>query len=293
MPLTLRWRDTTTLPVEAESLRPDTLVGLSSAEVAGLTLAVGNTTADLGSLFEVEGDARDGELVVEGDLQRVARIGQGMTSGRLTVRGPVGSHLGAGMLGGTIEVFGPAGHWVGAEMRGGRIHIRGSAGDYLGSAYPGSRAGMREGVILVEGAIGNEAGQAMRRGLIALSGGAGHGLGRGMIAGSIFAFGPVGTALGLGMKRGSLVLFGDPPALSILPSFARSGRMRPVFVTIYLRQLRDWGFPVPDSAFVGAFDRYNGDLAESGQGEILLWNPRELHRSRLHGDINMNVNVSI
>src|SRR5687768_14275518 len=120
MPMTLRWRQVTSLAVEAECLRPEAMSGLSSAEAARLPVWLGNATAELGDLFRAEGSAEDGRLVLEGDLSHVRRIGQGMGMGSLTIRGDVGLHLGAGMTGGAIEVEGKVGDWAGAEMRGGR-----------------------------------------------------------------------------------------------------------------------------------------------------------------------------
>jgi formylmethanofuran dehydrogenase subunit C len=94
-----------------------------------------------------------------------------------------------------------------------------------------------------------------------------------MIAGSIFTFGHVGESAGMMMKRGTIAMFGldrpdDPP---LLPTFFRSGQFRPHFLTIYLKQLVEWGFPIPTAMFAGPLARYNGDLAERGQGEILVW----------------------
>ncbi|SIO65980.1 formylmethanofuran dehydrogenase, subunit C [Singulisphaera sp. GP187] len=270
MALNLRWRGTTRLTVEAEGLAPERLAVLSAVEIGRSKVSLGNSQVELGELFTIEGSAEDRHLTLEGDLRQVDRLGQGMSTGTLTIRGDVGAELGAEMTGGRIEVEGTVGDWAGAEMRGGVLRIRGGAGRSLGSAYPGSRLGMREGVILVEGTIGEDAGLAMRRGLIAVSGAAGDGLGRGLIAGSIFAFGSVGSYPGAGMKRGTLALFAGEGASErrLLPTFVPSGRSRPPFLTIYLRQLRQWGFPVPDSAFSGPLERYNGDLAQRGQGEI-------------------------
>src|SRR5258708_2620827 len=132
MPLTLRWNDATTLPVEAECLRPDSLQALEARDVARLSIAVGNSLADVGELFTVEGNAADVQVLIEGDVSRVARLGQSMASGTLTVRGAAGPHLGASMTGGAIDVFGPAGDWAGAEMHGGLLRIHGSAGHSLG-----------------------------------------------------------------------------------------------------------------------------------------------------------------
>ncbi len=273
MPLTLRWKDATRLPVEADSLRPAALAGSSAGDAARMTLPLGNTSAEVGELFDLEGDARDEHLVLDGDLRHVRAIGAGMTSGRLTVRGDVGPRLALGMSGGEVTVEGSAGPWAGAEMSGGFLRISDDAGIGLGSALPGSRRGMTEGVILVGGSAGDDAGIAMRRGLIAVRGALGTGAGRWMIAGSLFAFGPAGPMVGLGMKRGTIALFGqaDPAAPGLLPTFGASGRDRPPFVTIYLRQLAAWGFGVPPAVFDGTLARYNGDRADRGRGEILVW----------------------
>jgi formylmethanofuran dehydrogenase subunit C len=272
MPLTLRWRSATTLSVAGAELSPETLEALAPADLARRPLRVGNGLAELGELFAIEGDGADGHLVLEGDLRRVGRVGAGMSRGRITIRGDAGPELGAEMSGGAIEVEGSAGDWTAAEMRGGSVHIRGTAGRFLGAAYPGSRRGMRDGLVLVEGSIGDDAGLAMRRGLIAVGGATGEGLGRGMIAGSIFVFGPAGRLPGAGMRRGTIALFGEgrPDGLALLPTFAPSGRARPPFLQVYLRHLARMRFPVPDEAYARACDRYNGDLAGGGQGEILV-----------------------
>ncbi len=272
MPLTLRWKDATSLRVEAESLRPDALAGLSHSEVGSLTLSVGNRTAEVGELFTVEGGRPDDHLVVEGHLANVSRLGEGMTSGRLTIRGDVGSSLASGLVGGSVEVFGSVGPCAGAEMRGGLLQIHGDAGDNLGSALPGSRLGMREGVILVHGSAGVDVGLGMRRGLIAVSGSVGSGAGRGLIAGSVVIGGTAGCGLGSGLKRGTIALLSDPGS-SILPTFSPSGVDRPPFLSLYLRRLKSWGWPVPDAALSALWTRFNGDLASGGQGEI--WVRRE------------------
>lgn len=270
MPLTLTWRDATSLPIDAESLLPESLAELSAADVARRRVPAGNGSVEVGEVFGVEGTCADGLLRFEGNLRHVRRIGQGMGTGSIEVRGDVGGLLGAEMTGGTIEIEGNAGDWAGAEMRGGLLRIRGQAGRYLGAALPGSRVGMREGVILVVGDVGDDAGLAMRRGLIAISGSAGDGLGRALVAGSILAFGGVGLRPGAGMKRGTLGLFqaAARDGFALLPTFSPSGRYRPPFLAIYLGRLRAWEFPAPEAAVSATLERYNGDLAERGQGEI-------------------------
>jgi len=270
MALNFQWRNATTFPVHAESLRPETFANASAAEIPRMRLPVGNTTAELGELFTITGTMDDGHLIVEGAMRSLGWIGRGMSSGTLTVRGEVGPGLGAGMSGGTIEVTGNVGHAAGAGMRGGTLRIVGDAGDQLGAAEPGARLGMRDGVILVRGNIGDDAGVAMRRGVIAVEGSAGEGFGRSMIAGSIVLFGQAGTTAGTGMKRGTIAIFDETPVEPTFP-FQHACRYRPPVMTILLRSLESRGFPVPSRAYGGAFDRYNGDLLEGGHGELLVW----------------------
>ena len=277
MGLILSLKATFAAPIEADGLIPEALGRLSAPEVGRLRIALGRDLAEVGDLFGIEGDASDGRLAIEGDLRRVSRIGSGMGSGHLAIRGDAGPDLGAGMTGGTIEVEGSAGDWAGAELRGGLIRIGGDAGHHSGAARPGSRAGMRGGTILIGGSAGADAGLAMRRGLIAVGGSSGPGLGRAMVAGSIFAFGSIGPGAGSGMKRGTLALLGlenpEDAADRLPPTFRLACRMHPPFIAIYLDQLRSWGVRVPADASSGTFDRYNGDLAGGGQGEVLAWCP--------------------
>jgi formylmethanofuran dehydrogenase subunit C len=266
--LCLRYQATTTVPVEAECVTPDNLAGKTAAEVAVLAVQHGNRAERLGDFFTVEGDAGDGEVLVEGDCRRVKWLGAGMSRGRLTVRGDVGMHLGAEMTGGAIEVFGNAGDWVGAEMRGGHVRVHGDAGHLIGAAYRGGRKGMRGGEILIDGSVGNEVGASMRRGLIAVGGACGDFTGVSMIAGTVVLFGQPGQRVGAGLKRGTVVALGPPPIL--LPSYRMSCTYRPAFLAMYLRRLRAWGMPVTDDHLAAAYRRYCGDLVALGKGEVLV-----------------------
>lgn len=271
MPLTLQWLGRTTLPVEASSIQPASFNGRSLAEIARIPIPVGNAQVPLAELFDIAGDGSDSVVILEGDLSHLNGIGTGMTSGHLVVRGSLGARVGSQMSGGEIDVSGSVGPWAGAEMRGGILRILGDAGDNLGSALPGSRVGMREGLILVSGSVGIDAGLAMRRGWIVIGGDSGEAVGRGLVAGSIFVFGKLGRLAGVGMKRGTIVGFGGGEAIA--PTFAPSGRWRPHFLNIYLKELATQKFDFSPDVFSGQFDRYNGDLAGRGQGEILARTP--------------------
>jgi formylmethanofuran dehydrogenase subunit C len=131
---------------------------------------------------------------------------------------------------------------------------------------------MREGVILVDGSVGDDAGLLMRRGLIAIQGTAGSGLARSMIAGTILALGDVGGRIGAGMKRGTVILpeLHRPAEEILLPTFAWAGVIATPFLTLYYRQLAEWGFRVAPAVSSARLERYNGDLVVKGQGEVLV-----------------------
>ena len=274
----LRLRDSSTLPVEAGSISPDRFAGLRREEVARLPVLRGRRLVTVGDLFTVDGDGAE-EIVVEGDLRHVKRVGQGMSRGRITIHGNVGLHLGAEMCGGEICVHGDVDAWAGAQMSGGVIRVYGNAGPLLGAAYPGEKRGMRGGVIIVEGNGGPRAGERMRRGLIAVQGDVGEFAGVRMIAGSIFAFGTLGARAGAGMKRGTIVALGglaDAP----LPTFLYACSYCPSFLPLYLRRLLEWGLPVKPEHIVGRFRRYTGDITSLGKGEILAYDQRSPACSR-------------
>jgi formylmethanofuran dehydrogenase subunit C len=128
---------------------------------------------------------------------------------------------------------------------------------------------MRGGVILVDGSAGNEVGCSMRRGLIAVGGDTGDFSGVSLVAGSVFVFGQPGLRAGAAMKRGTIAVFGGRAAL--LPTFRADCVYRPVFLRMYLLQLRAWGFNVPDHYLRGTYRRYSGDLVALGKGEVLQW----------------------
>ncbi len=266
----LIFRGTTDLPLDLDRIDPSVVRDRNAVDVARLSVPVGNQTAEIGDLFEVD-DSGPESLTFVGDLSHARGLGSRMTEGSLVIRGNAGQGVGSGMTGGAIDVHGDVGDFAGAEIRGGRLTIHGSAGYGLGTAYPGSRIGMRDGVILVHGSAGQDVGFKMRRGLIAVLGDVGDSLGRGLIAGSIFVFGGVGRYPGLGMKRGTIGLFGTGMP-DFLPWFEPTGRFRLPFLSIYLRQVARWGFPVPPEIFDEEVDRYNGDVIEGGIGEILVGN---------------------
>jgi formylmethanofuran dehydrogenase subunit C len=259
--LTLTLREQPDVPLDAEVLTPDRLVG----DIAALPLWHGKERTRVGEFFEVSGSGDDVRL--EGDLSRVKYVGAGMTAGRLTVAGDVGTHAGAGMRGGELHVGGDAGDWAGAGMRGGTLVVHGSAGRQLGGGYPGERAGMRGGEIVVHGVAGEHAGAGLRRGLIAVGGRVGDAAGLRMLAGTIVALGGLGPRAGAGMRRGSIVTMAPATPLA---TFVFSCTYRPPFLRLYLRRLRALGLPVSDDQIDARYARWCGDGLELRRGEILI-----------------------
>jgi formylmethanofuran dehydrogenase subunit C len=268
MPLVLRLKARSTIPLEVDTVQLETVREQSTVAAARTLIQYGNAQAPLGDFFGVTGSAGDNEIIWEGDCSAVKLIGTGQKEGRIRVEGDAGMHLGAQMRGGEILLNGNADDWAGAEMHGGRIHIRGNAGNLVGAVYRGGRRGMTGGEILVDGNAGSEVGSTMRRGLIAIGGDAGEGVGFNMIAGTILVFGASGPRPGAGMRRGTIGLLGVAPPL--LPTFRRATIYSPVFLRFYLLRLREMGFFVGDDCLAADYHRYSGDLLRLGKGEILV-----------------------
>ncbi len=269
MTLRLRYRTTSSTPLEVEGITPDAVRDKSLAEIERLGTFHGNIATSLADFFDVSGDAADARIEWEGDLSGVHWIGAKMTEGYVRITGNAGRHVGSEMIGGEIHVNGDVGDWLGGEMHGGLIHVRGSAGHLAGAAYRGSPRGMTGGTILIDGNTGNEIGGLMRRGLLAVGGDSADLSGFNMRAGTIVICGNNGIRHGAGMRRGTLVYCGENSP-KLLPTFRRACRFRPVALSALFRQLGRLDFPLPTSALDADFELYNGDMIEGGRGEVLV-----------------------
>ncbi len=268
MPLRLKLRAATRLPVDLAGLTPDWSRDRALREIERRTTMVGHQPTPLAEVFDVSGDPGDAEIHFAGELSHVASIGAGMTSGVIRVEGNVGDRAGAGLAGGLLEIAGNAGDRVGCEMRDGRIHVRGNVGDFAGAALPGARRGMTGGELFIDGAAGNELGRGMRRGLIVVGGAAGDSVGLNLIAGTILVFGRCGPRPGVGMRRGTLALFA--PLAEIPLTFRAANRQRPPFMPVLLNYLRRAGVSIPDVILDAEYDSFGGDQLALGKGEILV-----------------------
>lgn len=275
--ITLRLKQQPTIPVEAESITPESISGKDLDEIYCLPLWSGNRQHKLGDYFEVEMTEQREELlqpesnlariILHGDLSRFKRLGQGMTAGEMQIQGSVGFHTGALMRGGKLQIIGDAGDWLGAHMEGGQITVEGSAGHFIGASYRGLHQGMTGGTILVHGNAGQMLGSRMRGGLIAVGGKCGDVPGFKMLAGTIIVVGSSGIRVGVNMIRGSIILL-QPTEL--LPSFYYNCAYRPEFWGLLYKELQQKNFNLPDSYRGIQFKRYSGDAQEGGKGEILL-----------------------
>jgi formylmethanofuran dehydrogenase subunit C len=245
--LTLATAPTHTLT--ADCIAPDRFAALGAKAIAALPVFHGGRPARLGDFFNVTGD-RSATVRIEGDLEHVESIGAAMTGGELVIEGNVGRDLGL-------------------AMAGGRIDVRGAAGDNAGGALPGASRGMTGGEILIRGNAGTAVGARMRRGIVVVAGNAGRGVGTGMIAGTVVVLGKVGAGAGRFLKRGSIIAIGsiERPA-----TFRYACTYRPPHVAVLLRYVRtQYGLPVAHRYITGRYERYSGDMAELGKGEILTW----------------------
>ncbi|MGH8502300.1 MAG: formylmethanofuran dehydrogenase subunit C [Gammaproteobacteria bacterium] len=268
-PIVLELREPPRVPVDMSPLAPDRLQGMRARKVSALELWAGNARVPVGELFKVSGEDHT-RLVIRNAGASLERIGAGMAAGHIEVEGDAGCYLGRGMRGGGIRVRGNCAEFCASAMQSGFIQVDGDVDDFLGAAVTGERQGMRGGLVLVKGNADDRVGDRMRRGLILIEGSAGDYCCSRMIAGTVAVLGGVGNATGAGMRRGSLLLAIGPDAFPA--TFVDTGAHSLGFLTLWARQFRalDSTFAHLDSARARV-NRHVGDLANGGQGEILVW----------------------
>ncbi|MEM2147740.1 MAG: formylmethanofuran dehydrogenase subunit C [Candidatus Bathyarchaeia archaeon] len=257
------------LPIIAECINPDMLKGKTLDDMRRLELWEGNKRRTLGELFKIEisnpaSSSENVTIIVNGDVSRVKRIGAGMKSGEIIIKGNAGMHLGAEMHGGKITVYGNALSWAGSMMKGGAIEIHGDAGDYLGAPYRGSKEGMRGGKIVVSGNVGNEAGAYMHKGVIKIYGNAGQFTGFRMRGGTIYVQGSCGGRAGACMVDGAVIVVGALE--SAPPTFTFEGVKNKARID-------------ENEAVEASFYLFVGDLTENGVGKLYVARDRNPHLS--------------
>jgi len=212
------------IPVDGENIKPDTFAGKSAAEIKALDAWNGNTKMTLSDFFDVtvNGSAAPGEtkIIIEGNVTRIKRIGEGMTAGSIEIRGDVDMHVGNNMRGGSIVVKGYADGWAGREMKGGELIIEGNAGHYVGSGYRGESCGMRGGTITVNGNAADFVGEHLCGGIITIKGNTGIMPGISNNGGTIIIEGNT-TMPGAEMQKGTIVIKGT--VAEMIPVYREAG----------------------------------------------------------------------
>jgi formylmethanofuran dehydrogenase subunit C len=254
--LKLRPKKHFTFPVTADSLCPEVLTSKTLSEIEKLSLWEGNKQREFGQLFKIDETGKtELKLAIVGDVSKVRRIGAGMKTGELTIRGNAGTHLGEKMKGGKITVHGNVEGWTGSMMSGGVIEIQGNVSDYLGAPYRGSTNGMRGGSITVHGNVGNQAGARMKRGTIRVYGNVGQFAGFRMREGTICIYGNCESRAGACMLGGKIVIV---DALeSMLPTFTIESVKSKVKID-------------DDQSAAGPFYVFIGDRSEEGNGKLYV-----------------------
>ena len=105
----------------------------------------------------------------------------------------------------------------------------------------------------------------MRRGTIVIGGPAKDFTGLQMKGGTIILMSGAEIRTGAWMNRGTIISLRP---LHLMPTFAQTGAVRPVFMRLLARHLKRFGVNLPDTT-TGAYRQYAGDLAVSDKGEIL------------------------
>jgi hypothetical protein len=73
------------------------------------------------------------------------------------------------------------------------------------------------------------------------------------------------------MSRGTIICL---TPVRMLPTFASCCTYDPTFLRLYARHLSQLGFAIPSDPAAGTYERFMGDAAVPGKGELLVWRPR-------------------
>lgn len=252
--------------LDLSALVPGKLARMSESEIAALPVSTGKAKFTVGDAFRITmGEAS--EIRISGGSARLDGVGAGLSAGSIVTEGDVGADAGRGMTGGALRIAGNAGPFAGSGMSGGALSIGADAGDYLGAPKPAEMVGMTGGTITVAGRAGERAGDRMRRGLIAIGGDCGDFPASRMIAGTLAILGDCGRMPGYLMRRGTILLGGKASVWT--PTFGESGVAELVVLRLITRALKGHLPPAKLAAFEGAVQRFAGDMAVLGKGEII------------------------
>lgn len=284
MPLNLRLKIESRLPIDVRHLSAAVNDGLEITQIQRLQVFVGKQTRSVGEVFDLSGDlTADRRMELSGDLTGVHSIGRGLATGSIVAGSSAGRHVGTLMSGGQITVEGNAGNYLGAQMTGGAIRVTGNAGDFVGSALEGAKYGMNRGEILIEGNAGAALGKRMRRGMIIVGGDVGELAAWEMLAGTIIVLGRSAEKIATDIKRGTVILAGDGGRSESEPveskklgtAFAAGGTSQPQilqFLATWLKRHypQTLSSAAEDKLLGRAFIKYNGVDLNENRAEIFI-----------------------
>ncbi len=253
--------------INVATLSADTLAGKSLAEIERLPLAFANQSVALAELFRVRG--RDcTQLIFSGNTATLDGIGSAMTLGAVIVEGHAGAYVAERMRGGTLTVMGDCGAFSASGMRGGSVEIQGNAGPFLAANRPGHAYGMRGGTLCVRGDAGDRACDRLRGGTVIVEGSTGAFPGSRLVAGTLIVGGRLGADAGVELNHGSILCFDREARL--INSFADCGTHSFEWLHLFRATLARTSPALAKRLTIRA-QRYAGDLAIGGRGEILLF----------------------
>jgi formylmethanofuran dehydrogenase subunit C len=260
---TLRWEPDQRL--DCAPLIPHRLAELSAQEIARIPLNTTRQKIAAGDVFRIRA-GNPAAIRFDGGSTRLDNIGEALAAGSIEVEGAAGKAAGRNMSGGRLTISGDAGPFAGSGMSGGHLVISGNSGDFLAAPFPGEMQGLRGGLIVVRGRAGERAGDRMRRGIIVVEKGAGDYAGSRMIAGTLIVLGATGRLPGYLMRRGSLFLAEEA---SLSPTFLPCGAFPFGFTRLFADHLKAESRAAA-RLLRGSFERYAGDMAVLGKGEVLV-----------------------
>jgi formylmethanofuran dehydrogenase subunit C len=92
-----------------------------------------------------------------------------------------------------------------------------------------------------------------------------------MKGGTIFLLGGAEIRTGAWMFRGTIVTL---KPIKLMPTFTHACEYNPTFLRIYANHMNKYGMQIPFDPSKGVYQRYLGDVAVPGKGELLVWQPR-------------------
>ena len=151
---------------------------------------------------------------------------------------------------------------IGHKMAFGQITVENDCGDFLG-------ANMQGGTIICNGNAGDRLGDKMRRGLILVDGNVGNYCASRMVAGTIGVYGSVGNYMGFDMKRGTVLLTQTPKLHATIQD---CGTHTLPFLALLYQSFKSLATRF-NKISCQRVQRYAGDLACNGNGEVLVLVP--------------------